>query len=224
VRLIAALAALLVLAPPVPPAAAEPVSYPEDLPHVITVGTSIEAGTGHLPGESWPERLAQRAPGYEFTDMSLSGGAYTGDSATGDNIRKHVDAAIAEQPDVIILGGPVNDLVRLSDVGPLRQAVFDAANAAQSAGIRVVVMAILPFNDGGAFAAGWWPTLEPRRTAFNDWCQAMYGPACVDLTWALHETTTWRGDNRWFRDGLHFTRVGADLAAEAFPLDRLGSS
>lgn len=192
-----------------------------DPPRAITVGTSIEAGVGNGPGESWPQRLALRAPGYAFTDMSLGGGAYTADNSAGDNIRKHVDAAIAQHPDVIILGGPVNDLVSLYDVSPLRWAVFNAASAVQNAGIRVVVMAIPSFNDGGAFTAGWWPTLEQRRQDYNTWCASMYAAQCVDVSWAVRETTTQRGDRRWFRDGLHPNRVGAALLAEAFPIDRL---
>lgn len=189
---------------------------------VITVGTSIDYGTYLQPGESWPSRLALRAPGYSFTDLSLPGGSYTRDNSLGDNIRKHVDQAIARHPDVIILGGPVNDLVTLTDVGPLRQAVFDAATAVQNAGIRVVVMAIFPFTDGGAFQAGWWPNLEARRQTYNTWAGQMYGTACVGLDWALHETYSQRGDSRWFSDGLHPTRVGAALIAEAFPTERLG--
>lgn len=195
------------------PAAADPLT-------VITVGTSIEAGVGVNPGESWPQRLDVRTAA-TVTDMSLGGGAYTASFADGDNIRRHVDAAIAQHPDVIVLGGPVNDLVRLSDVGPLRDAVFSAAFAVQAAGIRVLVMAILPFDDGGAFAAGWWPSLEQRRIAFNSWCAAMYGPACVDLGWALHQTSSYRADARWFSDGLHPTRIGHGLMAETFPVERL---
>ena len=187
---------------------------------VITVGTSIEFGVGLNPGESWPLRLDARTSA-DVSDLSLGGGAYTADSSSGDSLRKHVDQAIGQHPDVIVLGGPVNDLVILSDVTPLRQAVFDAVAAIQAAGIRAVVVGIFPFNDGGAFPAGWWPTLESRRTAYNSWAQAMYGTRYVDLTWCLHESTTWRGDARWFRDGLHPTRVGAALTAECFPLERL---
>lgn len=193
----------------------------DSLPTVITVGTSIEAGVGQADGESWPQRLAQRAPNLSFTDMSLGGGAYTADNSLGDNTRKHVDAAIALHPDLIILGGPVNDLVQMADVGPLREAVYEAVDAARAQGIRVLVMAIFPFDDGGALAAGWWPNLEQRRSTYNTWCAEMYGPDCVGIDWALHETTSWRADGRWFHDGLHFTRVGAALVAEAFPLDRL---
>jgi lysophospholipase L1-like esterase len=209
--LIAVLAALSLLTPP---ASASPTT-------IITVGTSIEAGVGVNPGESWPSRLDARTDA-TVTDLSLGGGAYTAPNSVGDTIRKHVEQAIEQHPDVIILGGPVNDLVRLSDVTPLREAVFDAANAVQAAGIRVVVVGIFPFSDGGAFAAGWWPTLEQRRTTYNQWASYMYGNAYVDLTWCLHETTSYRADARWFRDGLHPTRVGDAVIAECFPLERLG--
>lgn len=192
---------------------------------VVTVGTSIEAGTWLNAGESWPSRLAQRAPSRTFLDRSLPGGAYTHNDSSGDNLRKHVDAAIALRPAQIILGGPVNDLVSLADITPLRQAVFDAGNAVTAAGIALLVMGVFPFTDGPqppyAFPTGWWPSLEPRRSDYNTWAQQMYGTRFVDLTWCLHETTTWRGDDRWYLDGLHPTRVGAALLAECFPLERL---
>jgi hypothetical protein len=168
---------------------------------VVTVGTSIEAGVGVAIGQSWPSRFADRC-GCHLEDRSLPGGAYTHSNEAGDNIRKHVDAAVAElHPDVLILGGPVNDLVGLdvSQIGQLDWAVYGAVNSALTAGVRrVIVMGILPFTDGGAFSAGWWPTLEQRRQQYNTWARDMWGGNNVDLTWALHETTTYRGDVRWF--------------------------
>jgi lysophospholipase L1-like esterase len=192
---------------------------------IVTVGTSIEAGVGVQAGESWPSRLDLRTDD-TVVDRSLGGGAYTHDNELGDNIRKHVEAAVAElHPDVLILGGPVNDLVSLdlSQIGQLDWAVYGAVSAAYTAGVkRVIVMGILPFTDGGAFTAGWWPTLEQRRTAYNQWAHNMWGANYVDVGWCLHETTTYRADARFFRDGLHPTRVGAALIAECFPLERLG--
>jgi lysophospholipase L1-like esterase len=214
VRPLALLVTVLAAVGIVPAASASPST-------IITVGTSIEAGVGVNLGESWPSRLDERTDA-TVTDLSLGGGAYTAPNSVGDTIRKHVQQAIEQHPDLIILGGPVNDLVRLSDVTPLREAVFDAANAVQAAGIRVVVVGIFPFSDGGAFAAGWWPTLEQRRNTYNQWASYMYGNAYVDLTWCLHETYSWRADARWFRDGLHPTRVGDAVIAECFPLERLG--
>jgi lysophospholipase L1-like esterase len=191
---------------------------------IVTVGTSIEAGVGVQAGESWPSRLDLRTSA-QVADRSLGGGAFTHDNELGDNIRKHVDAAVAElHPDVLILGGPVNDLVSLdvSQIGTLNWAVFGAVNAAYAAGVRkVIVMGILPFTDGGAFTAGWWAPLEQRRTAYNQWASEMWGANYADVGWALHETTTARGDARFFRDGLHPTRVGAALIAECFPLEKL---
>lgn len=190
---------------------------------MIIVGTSIEFGTGLAAGQSWPSRLQARTPGWTITDMSKPGGAYTATDETGDDIRAHVDAAIALDPDLLIIGGPVNDLVRLNDITPLREAVFEAVNAATTAGVPVLVMGIFPFTDCAncAFQAGWWPNLESRRTTYNNWAKAMYGQRYVDLSWWLKETATSRGDSRWFRDGLHPYRVGAALIAEAFPTDKL---
>lgn len=209
---VALLAGLLVA--DTPSAEAEPLT-------VITVGTSIENGTGLAAGLSWPSRLAQRAPGHTFTDMSKGGGAWTAPDENGVSLRDHMREAVAAAPDLVIVGGPVNDLVRLTDVGPLRQAVFEEVYAAQQAGVDVLVMGIFPFNDGGAFQPGWWPNLEQRRTTYNSWAAQMYGARYIDVTWCLRESYSYRGDNRWFRDGLHPTRVGAALIAETFPLERL---
>lgn len=188
------------------------------MPDVIVVGTSIEAETG-----SWPTRLAQRAPAWSFSDMSKGGGAWTNSDANGDNLRKHMQSAVAAAPDLIIVGGPVNDLVTLSDVGPLRQAVFEEVGSAFAAGINVLVMGIFPFRDGAGlpFQAGWWPNLESRRSAYNDWAFQMYGARYVDVGWWLKETGSWKGDARWFRDGLHPTRVGHVLIGETFPVEKL---
>lgn len=216
-RVALVLAALLVAATPTAASAST------DRPTVITVGTSIEGGTGLPAGQSWPSRLSARC-GCDLTDMSLPGGAYTKPNEVGDTIRKHVDAAIAVHPDVLIIGGPVNDLVLMSDVTPLRQAVYEAVGAAQTAGIRVLVMGIFPFTDGGAFPTGWWPSLEPRRVTYNQWASQMYGDRYIDESSLLKETTTTRGDARWFRDGLHPTRIGAALLAEAFPVEKLEAS
>jgi lysophospholipase L1-like esterase len=185
----------------------------------VIIGTSIEDDDSV---SGWRPRLAARL-GLDLVDRSLGGGAYTGNNAAGDNLRKHVDAAVAEfPPGTMYLAGPVNDLVILSDVTPLRQAVDAADGAARAAGWRVVGGAVLPFADGqGALQAGWWPNLEQRRTAYNTWAAAHFAGRYVDLTWCLHETTTWRADVRWFRDGLHPNQYGAAIMAEAFPPNAL---
>lgn len=194
---------------------------------LVTVGTSRESGAAD-PWPSWPARLDARLGGGQVVDRSLGGGAYTHDDPAGDNIRKHVDAAVAElHPDILILGGPVNDLVSLSleQIGDLNLAVYNAAGAAYAAGVkRVIVLGILPMTDGGpgyAFPTGWWPSLEPRRQVYNTWAHDMWGSSYVDMSAWLKETSTARGERRWFRDGLHPNRVGAALIAEAFPTDVL---
>lgn len=193
-----------------------------DCAPVMTIGTSIETGALD-PWQPWPERLDQRLGGGQVADRSLGGGAYLHD-LDGDNIRRHVDAVIADcPPGVMYLGGPTNDLVStdIDQLGYLLWAVHYADEAAEDAGWRVLGGAILPFTDGGAFPAGWWPALEQRRQAFNSWGAAHFGDRWVDSSWALRETSSTRGDARWFRDGVHLTRVGAALVAEVFPLERL---
>ena len=192
---------------------------------VVVVGTSLENGTGLSAGQSWPSRLAARYAG-TIHDRSLGGGAFTRNLSDGDNLRKHIDAAIAElHPNVLVIAGPVNDLVSLSDVTPLRWEVFNAVNAAKAAGVqRVLVTSIMPFTDGNgyAFPTGWWPTLEKRRTDYNSWAKAMYGANYVDQSPWLKETTTARGDRRWYFDGLHPSRIGSALIAETFPIELFG--
>jgi len=183
---------------------------------VVVVGTSIEDADGP---DGWRPRLAARL-GIPVVDRSLGGGCYTAADSNGDTIRKRIDEAVGElEPGVMFLAGPVNDLVRLSDVGPLRWAVHEADVAATAAGWRVVGGAILPFHDGPgcAFQAGWFPNLEARRQAYNSWAAAHFAGRWVDLTWVLCETASVRGDRRWFRDGLHPNPLGAAIIAEAFP-------
>lgn len=210
--LVALLVALTVVG--IPRAAA---SGPPCAP-TMTVGTSIEAGAGD-PWPAWPQRLDDRAGGDQVGDWSLGGGAYLA-ALNGDTIRKHIDAVIADCPaGVMYLGGPVNDLVStgLDRLGNLLWAVHYADEAATAAGWTVLGGAILPFN-AGAFPASWLPTLDERRQAYNSWAAAHFGTRLVDLSPVLRETTTQRGDARWYRDGLHLTRIGAALMAEAFPL------
>ena len=196
---------------------------------VVTIGTSIPAGTGAgSVSQSWPERL-EDLTGLNVVDRSLGGGAYTADNSAGDNIRKHVDAAIVEFADVenkvMILDGPVNDLVRLSidQIGQLNWAVHYADEAARNAGWHVVGQAILPFNDcsGCAFQAGWWPNLEQRRDAYNSWGAAHFAGRWADPFVWLKETGTDRGDRRWYPDGLHPREIGCAVIAEAFPKNTL---
>lgn len=187
---------------------------------LVTVGTSLETGAAD-PWPSWPQRLDQRLGGGQVIDRSLGGGAYLRD-LDGDNLRAHVDAAIAELPPaVMLLAGPVNDLVHVADTLELRWAVHHADETARAAGWRVLGGAIWPFHDGGAFQAGWWPALEERRQAYNAWAAVHFAGRWVDPGWLLTETTTSRGDARWFRDGLHPLALTAALVAEAFPIDLL---
>lgn len=218
-RSVRAVAGLTVAALAAPTAAAAPEA---GCGPVVTIGTSLETGALD-PWPAWPQRLDMRLGGGHVTDRSLGGGSYTHD-IDGDNIRRHVDAVIADcPPAVMYLGGPDNDLVSLNldQIGQLNWAVHYADEAATAAGWRVLGGAVLPFTDGGAFPAGWWPTLEQRRQAYNSWGAAHFGDRWVDSSWALRETTTARGDARWLRDGLHLTRPGAALIAEVFPLDKL---
>lgn len=192
---------------------------------ILTVGTSLEAEEG--PG-GWRYRLDQRMGGGRLVDRSLGGGAWTHPNADGQTIGSRLNAALAElSPDVVFLGGPVNDPVSLYDTSSLRWAVQHGIDACWAAGVRrVVVGGILPFTDGGAFSAGWWPRLEQMRVSFNEWAAyaGQVEPGVEysgDLAAVLAAPGGTRGDARWFRDGLHPNRFGAVLAAEAFPIELL---
>lgn len=200
------------------------------VPLAVDVGTSIEGGTGLAAGQSWPSRLDARWSG-QIVDHSLPGGSFTHPFPDGTTIRTNIDQALAQWPnmDELIIGGPVNDLVVLdiTQMGDLKWAVYNAVGAAYAAGVdRVVVVGILPFTDctGCAFPAGWWGALEARRLDYNAWAAAMWGVNYVDLSGWLTQTSSTRGDARWFRDGLHLHRIGAALIGEAFPLDALPTS
>lgn len=199
---------------------------------IVVVGTSIEHGTwlDDPATQAWPQRLAQRA-GKPIADYALPGGCWQYPNDAGESIRTRLDAALAEQhPDVVIVGGPPNDFVTTAtaDEGNINWAVQHAIDACMAAGVRrVVLMECFAFNDGGAFAAGWWPRLDGMRAQYNTWAwsagQNQPGVASVGLDWLLTVPNAYstRCDPRWFSDGLHPNRLGAALIAEAFPLDLL---
>lgn len=195
---------------------------------VVTVGTSIPAGVGVGSAASWPERLEDRT-GLDVEDRSLGGGSYTMENEYGDTIRKHVDAAIAEFADfenkVMILDAPVNDLVYSNDTGDLRWAVHYADEAATAAGWHVVAQAIYPFNDCAkcAFPTGWWGSLEPRRQSYNTWGAQHFAGRWTDPSPWLKETSSARGDQRWYSDGLHPVVAAHGLIADTFPLRLLAA-
>lgn len=149
-------------------------------------GDSITYGNGTRVA-SWPHRLGERLAGYLQADVAVvnKGRGGTGVLLTlggQEPLKTWLPAQVAAAPTppavVVILDG-VNDLVGLntSDIGQLNQAVYALVGTLGAAGVhRVFVATITPFRAGSALPAGWIPTMTQRRTVYNSWIRAMYGP------------------------------------------------
>lgn len=80
-------------------------------PHyrVAVIGDSIEAGLGLMPGEAWPELLAvDRRWGLD--NLSVSGAGFVATGADGGTFASQVDAAIADNAQLVLIGASDNDL------------------------------------------------------------------------------------------------------------------
>ncbi|WP_025157453.1 SGNH/GDSL hydrolase family protein [Leifsonia aquatica] len=80
-------------------------------PHyrVAVIGDSIEAGLGLTPGEAWPDLLAvDRRWGLD--NLSVSGAGFVATGADGGTFASQVDAAIADNAQLVLIGASDNDL------------------------------------------------------------------------------------------------------------------
>lgn len=197
---------------------------------IVFIGTSIEDASGP---QSYRDVIDQRLGGGKITNRSLGGGSYLFpvNATNPDTIRRHIDAAITEFAGFtagvkrLHLGGPINDIFGLdsSQIPQLTAAVASADAAATAAGWKVTANLLLPLHDGTqVIPAGWYPALQQRRKAYNDWVVQAFNGRYADLSWNLRETRDYdRADFRFFRDGMHPNELGAWLAGQTFPLSLL---
>ena len=139
--LLAALAATLVLAGPVP--AAESV--------IVAFGDSLTAGLGVTPEDSYPARLQAklRAEGYAYRVVNAGS---SGDTTAGG--LRRVDWALKNRPDIVIVALGANDALRGQDLAGVRANLDAMVARFQKAGARVLVAGMeVPPNYGARYAA-----------------------------------------------------------------------
>lgn len=76
---------------------------------VAVIGDSIEAGLGLMPGQAWPDLLAVDRR-WSLDNLSVSGAGFVATGADGDAFDDQVEAAIADDARIVLLGASDNDL------------------------------------------------------------------------------------------------------------------
>lgn len=177
-------------------------------------GTSIEwgVGTDDPATLSWPARLDDMLGGGQIRNLAVGGSAMAhpveGQLQMDDHIKNEVLAHPYDGPQTVIIGGPINDLIRAADVSPTRWDVYNIVNWLQARGIRVLVMTITPFTSSHIPSPD---ALSSRRADYNTWLRQMYGPygQLIDSGDVLTAGATF-GDERAFADSLHPDASGED--------------
>ncbi len=193
-------------APTVPAAA-----LPNDPIVIAVAGTSIEAFD---PG--WVSELQAMVGGAAIVkSWGVGGAAYAYDNAGVPRIPAHVKARFAAEgaPDVLIVGPPINDLIRSHDTLATRQAVFDLIQWAGARGTVALPATITPFRFDYYAAA----TLTARRNDYNGWVRSQFGypyvNAAIDFGDVLAAGSF--ADPRFMADSNHPGPRGWPLLAEA---------
>jgi len=139
--LLAALAAALALAAPVP--AVERV--------IVAFGDSLTAGLGVTPEDSYPARLQARLRSEGYAYRVVNAGA-SGDTTAGG--LRRIDWALKNKPDIVIVALGANDAMRGQDLASVRANLDAIVARFQKAGVRVLVAGMeVPPNYGARYAA-----------------------------------------------------------------------
>lgn len=170
-------------------------------------GTSIEwgVGTNDPTTESWPARLDAMLGGGRIRNLAVGGSSMAypvdGQQQMDDLVKAEVLAHPSDGPATVIIGGPINDLIRAVDVSPTRWDVYNLVSWLQERGITVFVATITPFTTAHIPSPD---ALSARRVDYNAWLRQMYGQygQVIDYGDVLTAGGTF-GDPRAFRDSLH---------------------
>jgi acyl-CoA thioesterase-1 len=76
---------------------------------VAVIGDSIESGLGLEPSEAWPALVAATR-GWELENLSVPGAGFVAIGSDGNDFSAQVDAAIAGQAQLVLIGASDNDL------------------------------------------------------------------------------------------------------------------
>ena len=179
--LLAALAAALALAAPVP--AVERV--------IVAFGDSLTAGLGVTPEDSYPARLQARLRSEGYAYRVVNAGA-SGDTTAGG--LRRVDWALKNKPDIAIVALGANDALRGQDLASVRANLDAIVARFQKAGVRVLVAGMeVPPNYGARYAADFRRLFREvalkRRAAFMPFLlDGVAGTPRLNLPDGIHPT------------------------------------
>lgn len=136
------------------PAPAEPGPSPAaGRPLVLFVGTSLTAGYGLDPAESYPARIQEKIDEAGLPHRVINGGV-SGETSAG--ARRRIDWLLGAQPvSVLVVETGANDGLRGIDPGDVRaniQAIFDRARQQSPPPALVLVGMAAPPNLGARYA------------------------------------------------------------------------
>ena len=115
---------------------------------VAVVGDSISAGSPLWPGEErsrWQWWAARRQPQFEFRTVAEYG-------KRTDQISAFLDAAIVDADALVVQGG-INDIAQGRSVDDAARDLMAMIDRGRNLGLTVVIVDVLPWNNGAARAA-----------------------------------------------------------------------
>jgi lysophospholipase L1-like esterase len=188
-----------------PPSAARPAP-----PEVVFLGDSWTVGSGATGGHGFAPLAAERL-GWQYDLLGIGGSGYLARGGGGP-YGERVDAAVALEPDLIVVQGSLND--SLADVGQLDQAAADTLSRLhEAAGDATAVLVV-----GAPHAPGTAPDVIQRINAAIAAAADAAGVTFVD---PARDNWTDPADPGIWADELHPNDVGHQRIADALvPLMR----
>jgi len=119
-------------------------------PTVLVMGDSLSAAYGMAAREGWvaltAARIAERKPGWELVNASISGETTAGGAA------RIVDALVRHRPEVVVIALGANDGLRGLPTAQSAANLARMIGAAHGAGARVLLVGMqMPPNLGAAY-------------------------------------------------------------------------
>ena len=173
-------------------------------PEVVFLGDSWTVGVGATAGQGYAPLVAEQL-GWEYEELGVSGSGYLSPGAAAPYADR-IDAAVAVDPDLIVVQGSLND--SRSDPGQLDRAAADTlARLQATAGDGRAVLVI-----GAPDTPGTDPAVIER---INAAIAAAAGAAGFAFVNPAQENWTDPADPAIWADPLHPNDAGHRLLAEA---------
>jgi lysophospholipase L1-like esterase len=192
-------------------ASVSPPSTPRPAPsEVVFLGDSWTVGWGATGGHGYAPLAAERL-GWEYDLLGINGSGYLAPGGGGPYAER-VDAAVALEPDLIVVQGSLND--SFADLGQLDQAAADTLRRLHEAAGDATAIVVV----GAPHTPGTAPDVIERINAAIAAAAAAAGVTFVD---PARENWTDPADLGIWADELHPNDVGHQRIADALvPLMR----